>query len=83
MQRPIALKPNTAIAQCPACQNNTHFTGEVAHLGDGLAMVWVVCICGYDPTVDLQNLRYEAKWGGTNDENIRHALSRWSRAISS
>lgn len=80
--RRLALKPNATVTPCPKCGNNTEFTGQSEQVAEDGCEVWVVCLCGYDPTAQDPGYRFEDVWGGVDDDNMMAALSCWNDAIA-
>lgn len=81
MTRKFQLKPNDTVAKCPWCGNNTEFTGYSQQVCEDGCEVWVVCKCGYDPTLGKIGHRLESVMGGLDNENISFALQVWSDEI--
>jgi hypothetical protein len=77
----IRLAPNNSIDPCPRCGNNTSFEAHSAQVTEDCCNVWVVCVCGYDPTSDDSGDRYEDVWGALNHTTIMWALDCWNSAI--
>jgi len=81
--RQIELRTNDRYTKCPRCGNNTKFKAHSSQVSEDCCEVWVVCVCGFDPTSKEFGLRYEDTWGGTDDGNVMMALDCWNDAIYS
>jgi hypothetical protein len=81
MTRKIKLKPNDMVIKCPKCGNNTEFEANSSQVSEDCCEVWVVCTCGFDPTSEILDSRYEDVWGGTDNNNVMMALDCWNYAI--
>lgn len=79
--RPIELNENDVYTKCPKCGNNTRFVAHSMQVGIDTCNVWVECICGYDPTEEDTDYRYEDVWGGTGNVMIFMALNCWNEKI--
>lgn len=81
MSRRLHFKENDQFNPCPKCGNNTQFTAESQQVCEDGCEVWVVCVCGYDPTSGTGD-RVESMMGGTSDDNVRVALDVWNESTA-
>lgn len=77
----MKLNPNDTVAKCPKCENNTEFEVHSSQVAEDCCEIWVVCICGFDPTSEPLGSRYEDVWGGTGRAEILMALDCWNYEI--
>jgi hypothetical protein len=77
----VKLNPNITVIKCPKCSNNTDFKAHSNQISEDCCNVWVECICGYDPTAEDTDYRFEDVWGGTSWDNVKVALHCWNDAI--
>src|SRR5580692_11852502 len=79
--RKFTIKPNDIIAKCPKCGNNTEFVGHSKQDSEDSCEVWVVCMCGFDPTMGRIGHRLESIMGGIDPDLLAYALDIWSEEI--
>ena len=79
--REVQCYPNNRIIKCPECKNNTKFKAHSSQVSEDCCEIWVECDCGFDPTAEKTEYRYEDTWGGTDDNNVLMALTCWNDAI--
>jgi len=80
--RNIRLNQNNDIVECPNCKNNTRFTAHSSQVSADSCEVWVECVCGFDPTANKTENRFEDVYGGVDNRNVRIALDCWNDAIN-
>jgi hypothetical protein len=74
--------PNTSIAECPKCKNNTEFVARSEQVMEDGCEIWIVCKCGYDPTAEKTGSRMEDVWGSLGKGEILCALDcTWNEPI--
>ena len=81
MQRKLTLNPNTQVAPCPKCGNNTQFTLRAERCDEDLCETYVVCKCGHEPAGE-SGKRYENAWGEMDNGAAMIALDCWNAALA-
>ena len=77
----VTVKRTDRILKCPKCENNIKFKAKANQVAEDLCNVWVECICGFDPTLENTNYRYEDVWGEMSKDTINLALDCWNDGI--
>lgn len=81
-QKKFNLNQNTSIEPCPKCGNNTSFVAHSQQVAEDCCDIWIVCKCGFDPTLENSNYRMEDVWGSLGKEEILCALDcTWNEII--
>jgi hypothetical protein len=75
------VKEPSIVTPCPKCGNRTQFFCHSERVAEDNCNVWVVCVCGFDPTENDTGFRFETPYGGVDKENIQIALSCWDDAL--
>lgn len=63
---------------CPKCGNDTTFVIHSEPFCEDCCMVWIECICGFDPTTDNHAERLESVMGGVGIDNLKAARVIWN-----
>jgi len=70
------------IQPCPKCGNKIEFVAKSNQVAEDCCEVWVVCVCGFDPTAENTNARVEDIWGSLDESTIICALdASWNEII--
>ena len=81
MNAKFTLKDNDTYFVCPKCGNNKEFTAHSQQVSEDCCEVWVKCKCGFDPSENNHNYRFEDVGGGICNGTIAMALDCWNDAI--
>lgn len=79
---PFKISPEAGITPCPNCGNRTEFTGCSCQVDTDSCVIWVACRCGFDPTAELPDHRYEDVMGVLDQHRLLSALSCWDNALA-
>lgn len=74
-------KGNDTITPCPKCGNNSSFIGHSEQVAIDGCEIWVVCQCGYDPTILRTSYRLEDVFGALDNDNLLAALGCWNDVL--
>jgi hypothetical protein len=74
-RRAFNVKNVDDIEPCPKCGNRERFVGMAQQVAEDLCEVWIVCVCGYDPTEGRSGDRMEDVWGSLDGATLACALS--------
>lgn len=81
--RNVLLKENSVITQCIKCGNNTKFRCIAEQIAEDLCETWVECLdCGFDPTRENTDYRFENVWGSVDQAHTNVAFDCWNEAIA-
>lgn len=80
--RAFSHKTGDGVEPCPECKNRQHFIGEARQIAEDCCEVWVICVCGFDPTADNTADRMEDVWGSLDAGTLSCALENcWNEPL--
>lgn len=78
----LVLHENSVVTPCPKCKNNSDFHAKADEIFTDQYEIYLVCVCGYDPTYRLgAGYRYQNEPGEPEETSIEEALKTWNQAV--
>lgn len=82
-RRAFNHKTGEGVAPCPTCGNHRSFVARSNQIAEDLCEVWIVCVCGFDPTAEAGEKRMEDVWGSLDPPTIWAALENcWNEPLT-
>jgi hypothetical protein len=82
-RRAFNHKTGECVAPCPTCGNHRSFVARSDQVAEDLCEVWIICVCGFDPTAEATENRMEDVWGSLDPQTIWCALENcWNEPLT-